>query len=68
MVVGIWNTSLPIGVPMLKRVAALPGQTVCRDGRMITVDGTDLAETLDRDRRGRPGRAASASAAAKFSS
>jgi len=54
MVVGIWNTSLPIGVPMLKRVAALPGQTVCRDGRMITVDGTDLAETLDRDRRGRP--------------
>jgi conjugative transfer signal peptidase TraF len=45
---------LPIGVPMLKRVAALPGQTVCRAGRMITVDGADLGEALDRDRRGRP--------------
>ena len=45
---------LPIGVPMLKRVAALPGQTVCRVGRMVTVDGTGLGEALDRDRRGRP--------------
>ena len=44
---------LPIGVPMLKRVAALPGQTVCRVGRMVTVDGTGLGEALDRDRRGR---------------
>ena len=26
------NGYLPIGVPMLKRVLALPGQTVCRNG------------------------------------
>ena len=26
------------GVPMLKRVLALPGQTVCRTGLTITVD------------------------------
>jgi len=45
---------LPIGVPMLKRVAALPGQIVCRAGRVITVDGTDLGEAVDHDRRGRP--------------
>jgi conjugative transfer signal peptidase TraF len=45
---------LPIGVPMLKRVAALPGQTVCRVGHMVTVDGASLGEALDRDRRGRP--------------
>jgi conjugative transfer signal peptidase TraF len=45
---------LPIGVPMLKRVAALPGQMVCRAGRVITVDGSDLGDALDHDRRGRP--------------
>ena len=26
------NGYLPVGVPMLKRVLALPGQTVCRQG------------------------------------
>ena len=30
---------LPKGVPMLKRILALPGQTVCRTDRTITVDG-----------------------------
>lgn len=44
---------LPRGVPLLKRVAALPGQTVCRDGLAITVDGVQLAEARERDRRGR---------------
>ena len=44
---------LPIGVPLIKHVAALPGQTVCRLGRTITVDGIVQAEALDRDRRGR---------------
>ena len=34
---------LPRGVPMLKRVLALPGQTVCRNGLTITVDGIGLA-------------------------
>jgi len=29
---------LPRGIPLLKRVLALPGQTVCRDQLAITVD------------------------------
>jgi len=45
---------LPIGVPMLKHVAALPGQNVCRLGHKVTVDGKAVAEALDRDRFGRP--------------
>lgn len=48
------NGYLPIGVPMLKRVLALPGQTVCRDGLTIAVDGIDLGEARERDGRGRP--------------
>ena len=44
---------LPMSVPLIKHVAALPGQTVCRRGRMITVDGTMKAEALDHDTRGR---------------
>lgn len=45
---------LPRGVPMLKRVLALPGQTVCRNGLIIAVDGIKLGEARDRDGRGRP--------------
>jgi conjugative transfer signal peptidase TraF len=45
---------LPKGVPLLKRVLALPGQTVCRADRTITVDGTAMGEALDRDHLGRP--------------
>jgi conjugative transfer signal peptidase TraF len=45
---------LPRGVPMLKRVLALPGQTVCRNGLTIVVDGIKLGEARDRDGRGRP--------------
>jgi conjugative transfer signal peptidase TraF len=44
---------LPRGVPLLKRVAALPGQTVCRSGADITVDGNTIGEARDRDRLGR---------------
>ncbi|WP_407808323.1 S26 family signal peptidase, partial [Staphylococcus aureus] len=44
---------LPRGVPLLKRVAGLPGQRVCRSGRTITVDGRAIGDALDRDRRGR---------------
>lgn len=44
---------LPIGVPMLKRVAALSGQRVCRIGRKVTIDGRPAADALDRDRLGR---------------
>jgi conjugative transfer signal peptidase TraF len=45
---------LPRGVPMLKRVLALPGQTVCRDGLAITVDNIAAGEARERDSRGRP--------------
>ena len=48
------NGYLPIGVPMLKRVLALPGQTVCRQGLTIAVDGIDVGQAQERDRRGRP--------------
>ncbi len=44
---------LPRGVPLLKRVAALGGQRVCRNGRIVSVDGVPLGDALDRDRRGR---------------
>jgi conjugative transfer signal peptidase TraF len=44
---------MPRGVPLLKRVAALPGQTVCRSGGDITVDGITAGNALDRDRVGR---------------
>jgi conjugative transfer signal peptidase TraF len=40
---------LPRGVPLLKHVLALPGQTVCRSDRTITVDGVAVGEALDRD-------------------
>ena len=48
------NGYLPIGVPMLKRVLALPGQTVCRSGLTIAVDGIDVGAAQERDIRGRP--------------
>lgn len=48
------NGYLPIGVPMLKRVLALPGQTVCRSGLTISVDEIAVGEAQDRDGRGRP--------------
>lgn len=41
------------GVPLLKPVAALPGQHVCRVGRTVTVDGVRFGKAQDRDRRGR---------------
>ena len=45
---------LPLGVPLLKHVLALPGQTVCRSDRTITVDGVTVGDALDRDHLGRP--------------
>ena len=48
------NDYLPIGVPMLKRVLALPGQTVCRNGLKIAVDGVDVGAARERDGRNRP--------------
>ncbi|GAN98136.1 conjugal transfer protein TraF [Komagataeibacter europaeus NBRC 3261] len=40
-------------VPLLKSVAALSGQQVCRVSRIVTVDGVKFGEAQDRDRRGR---------------
>jgi conjugative transfer signal peptidase TraF len=45
---------LPKGVPLLKRILALPGQAVCRTDRTIAVDGIAMGDALERDRRGRP--------------
>ena len=42
-----------LGVPLMKRIAALPGQTVCRIGRNVSVDAIAMGEALARDRRGR---------------
>ncbi len=44
---------LPRGVPLMKRIAALPGQTVCRIGRNVTVDTIATGEVLTHDRHGR---------------
>lgn len=42
------------GIPLMKRVAALPGQEVCRTDSAITVDGVLYGDALERDRIGRP--------------
>lgn len=42
------------GVPLMKHVAALPGQQVCRTGNTVTVDAVLLGDALNRDKRGRP--------------
>ncbi len=44
---------LPKGVPLLKHIAAQPGQTVCRTGDTISIDGIAVGAALDRDHLGR---------------
>lgn len=44
---------LPRGLPLLKRVLALPGQTVCRHSLLITVDGIVMGEAHEHDHLGR---------------
>jgi len=44
---------LPINVPLVKRVAAGPGDTVCAAGRRILVDGRMVATRRARDAHGR---------------
>jgi conjugative transfer signal peptidase TraF len=41
------------GVPLLKHIAALPGQDVCRTGRTITVNGVTMGLARGRDHLGR---------------
>jgi conjugative transfer signal peptidase TraF len=45
---------LPRGVPLLKRVLALPGQTVCRIRLAIMIDGVVMSFARERDHRGWP--------------
>ena len=44
---------LPLGVPLIKHILALPGQFVCRNGLRITVDGKAVGTALAHDSRGR---------------
>lgn len=44
---------LPGGVPLLKEVAALPGDTVCRTGRVITINGKTAGTARVQDSRNR---------------
>lgn len=44
---------IPEHVPLLKRVAAGPGQILCRTGGEVSVDGHIVAVALALDRRGR---------------
>ncbi|NTJ64918.1 S26 family signal peptidase [Agrobacterium rhizogenes] len=41
------------GVPMMKRVAGVAGQEVCRRDHAITVDGVPMGDALERDHLGR---------------
>lgn len=45
---------LPRGVPLLKHVLALPGQTVCRERLTVLVDAIAMGVARERDGRGRP--------------
>ena len=44
---------LPFGVPLLKPVAALEGQSVCRIGTHVTIDGKVVGDAKTVDHRGR---------------
>jgi len=48
------NNYLGRDTPLLKRIAALPGAEVCRDGAVILIDGETVAEARERDRLERP--------------
>ena len=45
---------LPRGVPLLKEVAAVPGDRVCRRGPAISVNGTSVGTARDVDSLNRP--------------
>ncbi|WP_268843584.1 S26 family signal peptidase [Acidocella facilis] len=45
---------LPRGVPLLKHIAALAGQTVCRAGNVVTIDGIAAGVAHDLDSWHRP--------------
>ena len=45
---------LPTGIPLIKRIAAVSGQRVCRSGHGVIIDGDFAGLARDRDRLGRP--------------
>jgi len=45
---------LPRSVPLMKHVAALKGQSICRIGLTVSVDSVKTGEARERDSRGRP--------------
>ncbi len=45
---------LPLNVPLIKRVAAKGGQSVCVRDAVVSLDGRPIAGVLQRDRQGRP--------------
>ncbi|WP_292532924.1 S26 family signal peptidase [Methylocystis sp.] len=45
---------LPKGAPLIKRVAGLPGQKICRDGLAVSVDGIVMTQAREQDHAGRP--------------
>lgn len=48
-----WRGYLPMGIPLLKPVAAVAPQTVCIRGGIVRIDGVPAAAVLRRDGRGR---------------
>jgi conjugative transfer signal peptidase TraF len=44
---------LPMGMPMMKRILALPGETVCRHGLDIIAYGATIGHARERDAAGR---------------
>lgn len=42
------------GAPLIKRIAGLPGQKICRDGLAVSVDGIIMAQAREQDHAGRP--------------
>jgi conjugative transfer signal peptidase TraF len=45
---------LPLGVPLLKRIAATSGQLICEQDGKLSIDGRHVADALPADGRGRP--------------
>ena len=44
---------LPMGMPLMKRILALPGDTVCRCGPDIVAYGSTIGQARERDKAGR---------------
>ena len=45
---------LPLGVPLIKRVAALSGSTICGRGDIVSIDGKAQLKRQKTDGKGRP--------------